>query len=72
MKKIIFTMFALVVANAAMAFNPFGHQTIAALADKYLSDKAKSEVKAILGTGMVEESVWLNTLRKSAPETKSW
>ena len=47
-------MFALVVANAAMAFNPFGHQTIAALAEKYLSDKAKSEVKAILGTGMVE------------------
>ena len=72
MKKIIFTMFALVVANAAMAFNPFGHQTIAALADKYLNDKTRSEVKAILGTGMVEESVWLNTLRKSAPETKSW
>jgi hypothetical protein len=72
MKKIILTMFALVVTSAAFAFNPFGHQTIAALANKYLNDKAKSEVKAILGTDMVKEATWLNTIRKTQPETKSW
>ena len=75
MKKITIIALALVfVANEAMAFNSFGHQTIAALADKYLTDKAKSEVKAILNTDMVKASTWLNTLRKK-PEyeaTKEW
>ena len=62
------------MTNTALAYNTFGHQTIAALADKYLTDKAKSEVNAILKSSMVQESVWLNTLR-SQPEyaaTKDW
>ncbi len=76
MKKITIIALALVfVANESMAFSSFGHQAIAALADKYLTDKAKSEVKAILKTeDMVKASTWLNTLRKS-PEhavTAEW
>ena len=75
MKKIIFVMFAVVmVANEALAFNEYGHKSIVTLANKYLTENAKKEVKAILNNDMVNEAVWLNTLRKN-PETaytKDW
>lgn len=74
MKRVIIAILALMMAGETLAFNTFGHQTIAALADKYLTDNAKNEVKAILKTNMVKESVWLNSLRKN-PEyaaTKEW
>ncbi len=75
MKRAFIIVFALsMVVSEALAFNPFGHQTIAALADKYMTDKAKSEVKTILKSTMSKESTWLNTLRKN-PEmehTKDW
>ena len=75
MKKILILAFALALtANSALAFNTFGHQAIAALADKYMTDNAKTEVKAILKTDMVKASTWLNTIRKK-PElayTKDW
>ena len=55
-------MFALVMmANEALAFNEMGHQSIATLANKYLTESAKNEVKAILGGEMITEAVWLNT-----------
>ena len=64
----------LAVAGKALAFVPFGHQTISALADKYMTEKAKSEVKAILKSDMVEEANWLNSLRDKAEtaHTKEW
>lgn len=75
MKKIVIIAVALLaVVYKSEAFTTFGHQTIAALADKYLTDNAKGEVKAILKTDMVKASAWLNTLRKK-PEyvaTKEW
>ena len=75
MKKIIILVAAsILMVGEALAFNNFGHQSIAALADKYLTDNAKKEVKAILKTDMVKASTWLNTLRKK-PElayTKDW
>jgi hypothetical protein len=75
MKKIIIAALALLCAvNNAEAFNAFGHQTIAVLADTYLTDNAKKEVKAILKSDMAKASTWLNTLRKN-PEmahTKGW
>ena len=75
MKKIVIIAFALLcVVGRADAFVTFGHQTIAALADKYMTDKAKAEVKTILRSDMVKASTWLNTLRKR-PEyaaTKDW
>ncbi len=61
-------------ATQAMAFSPFGHQTIAAIATKHLSEDAQVDVAKILGSDMVKECVWLNTLR-AKPEmayTKSW
>jgi hypothetical protein len=75
MKKIVIAALALLFAvNSAEAYNTFAHQSIAALADRYLTDNAKTEVKAILKTDMVKASTWLNTLRKN-PEyaaTKEW
>ncbi len=62
------------VANEALAFNDYGHKSIVTLANKYLTENAKKEVKAILNNEMVNEAVWLNTLRKK-PETeytKDW
>ena len=68
-------MFALaLMANEALAFNEMGHQSIATLANKYLTESAKNEVKAILGGEMITEAVWLNTLRKeeATAYTKDW
>lgn len=75
MKKIVIAAIALLFAvNSAEAYSTFAHQTIAALANRYLNDNAKREVKTILKSDMVKASTWLNTLRKS-PEyavTKEW
>lgn len=64
----------MMVTVKASAFAPFGHHTIAALADKYLTDKAKSEVQAILKSNMIKHSNWLNSLRKQEGKehTKDW
>ena len=75
MKKIVILIAASVLmVGEALAFNAFGHQSIAALADKYLTDNAKKEVKAILKSDMVKQSNWLNSLRKKAgmEHTKDW
>ena len=75
MKRVIIVAVALLMtAGNAMAFTTYAHQAIACLADKYLTDQAKSEVKTILNSTMEKECVWLNTLRKK-PElahTKDW
>ena len=75
MKRVIMVAVALIMAaNSALAFAPFGHHTIAALADKYLTDKAKNDVKTILNSDMVKQSVWLNSLRgkEETAYTKEW
>ena len=75
MKRVLVVAIAfMMVAGSAVAFAPFGHHTIAALADKYLTDKAKSEVQAILKSDMIKHSNWLNSLRKQEGKeyTKDW
>lgn len=75
MKKIVFIVSALLMlTNETLAFNTFAHQAITALTEMNLTDKAKSDVKAILKGDLQKDCVWLNTLRKK-PEmehTKSW
>ena len=73
-KSIIIALVLLFTINAAEAFNAFTHQTIAVLADRNLTAKAKQEVKAILKTDMKAASTWLNTLRKNPAyaATKGW
>ena len=75
MKRVIIVAVALMMVTVkASAFAPFGHHTITALADKYLTDKAKSEVQAILKSNMIKHSNWLNSLRKQEGKehTKDW
>ena len=74
MKKIALFTFMVAFAAEALAFTTFGHQTIASIAEKNLSEKAKSEVAAILNSDMVKEAVWLNTLRNdpAMAHTKEW
>ena len=74
MKRVLAAFLLTMVVGTASAFAPFGHQTIAALADKYLTDKAKGEVQTILNANVVKYSVWLNSLRKkeNMEHTKDW
>lgn len=65
MKKIIAILFAVaMVTNEAAAFKSFGHQTVAKLAEKHLTEQAKSEVKAILKSDITKHAMWLYSLRK--------
>ena len=74
MKRVLAAFLLTMVVGTTSAFAPFGHQTIAALADKYLTDKAKGEVQTILNANVVKYSVWLNSLRKkeNMEHTKDW
>lgn len=75
MKKIIIAVLALAaVATEASAYNHFGHQTVAALADKYLTEGARKKVERILDSDMVAAAGWLNEVRKHPdyPHTKLW
>ena len=64
MKKIIAVLFALaMVTSEAYAFKSLGHQTIAALAQRHLTEQAKGEVQAILKSDMSKHAMWLFTLR---------
>lgn len=75
MKKIIVLFFALsMIAVPTYAYKAIAHQTIAALAQKHLTDKAQSEVKAILKADMAKNAMWLYSLRKneSLAYTQQW
>lgn len=75
MKKIITILFAVaLIVNNAYAFKAFGHQTIAALAERHLTETAKKEVHAILKADMTKHAMWLYSLRNN-PElahTQEW
>ena len=73
-RVVILTLVSILMVGNVSAFNAFGHQSIATLADKYLTDNAKKEVKAILNSDMVKHSTWLNSLRKKEgmEHTKDW
>ena len=75
MKKIIAILFvATMVVNNAYAFKAFGHQTIAAIAERHMTEKAKSEAHAILKAGMTKHAMWLYSLRKNPQlaHTQEW
>lgn len=75
MKKIIALLFAVaMMANEAYAYKAFGHQTIAALAEKHMTEKAKSEVKSILNASMIKHAMSLYSLRNNPQlvHTQEW
>ena len=74
MKKIVIMFAMLLVANSVFAFDTFTHQTVSAITEMYLTDKAKREVQDILQSTIYKECVWVNTLRKNPDyaHTKDW
>jgi hypothetical protein len=79
MKKIslltfVFTAF---VAVEAMAWGGFGHRAIAELAERNLTKEAKANIeKYTKGTPLADYAVWMDLVRKNAPEyahaTRGW
>ena len=71
MKKIIFTLLALLAAySQAGAWGYHGHAAIAMIAERHLTDKAKANIeKCIDGHSIVYYASWLDNHRK---EYKEW
>jgi hypothetical protein len=73
-----FTAFLLAVAVArpALAWAPEGHQIVAAIAARELTQTARAQISSLLGgeaaAMMVLESSWADEIRQQRPETNSW
>lgn len=68
--RITLTAFASIAVLTTYAWTGGGHQAVTCLAQDNLTEKARNEVLAILGSDMTEVAAWLNDLRNK-PETKS-
>ena len=73
---LILTLASLVAtagASPAWAWGRLGHRVVARLAERYLTDKAKAEIKTLLEPGelLADASTWADEvrgkMRKSAP-----
>ena len=64
------------LASPAFAWGPEGHQIVAGIAARELTQKARAEVGALLGGDaramMVLDSSWADEIRDQRPETSSW
>ena len=60
----------------AFAWAPLGHQVVAAIAARHLTQAARSQVSALLGgeagAMMVLDSSWADEIRSDRPETAPW
>jgi hypothetical protein len=66
----------LVLPASAFAWAPLGHQVVAAIAARHLTQAARSQVSALLGgeagAMMVLDSSWADEIRDDRPETGAW
>ena len=80
MKKIVLSLAALMlmaVSFEASAWGGFGHRSIAEIAERNLTPQAKANIeKYTKGTPLADYSVWMDMVRKEAPEyahaTRGW
>jgi hypothetical protein len=58
----------------ALAWGPEGHAIVAEIAERHLSEKARTSIAAILGPGVSLASVasWADDVRGNRPETYNW
>src|SRR6185503_20045192 len=72
---ITFLLF-LAIATPALAWGPEGHQIVAGIAARELTQKARGQVSALLGgeagAMMVLDSSWADEIRDQRPQTSSW
>lgn len=76
-KVTLWTLLALLMCGEAMAWGGFGHRTIAEIAERNLTPKAKANIeKYTHGTPLADYSVWMDAIRKddevSAKATHGW
>ena len=74
---ILIALFAIIIVFDASAWGGFGHRTIAEIAERNLTPKAKANIeKYTKGTPLADYSVWMDMVRKEAPEyahaTRGW
>ena len=62
------------ISTEAMAWTQMGHETIAALAEQNLTEKAKKATTDLLGGPLKSDCMWLNTLLKdeATKHTITW
>ena len=81
MRKNIISLFVLLallsISFESMAWGGFGHRSIAELAERNLTPEAKANIeKYTNGTPLADYSVWMDQVRKEAPEyahaTRGW
>lgn len=77
-KSFILTLiFACTISFNAMAWGGFGHRAVAEIAERNLTPEAKANIKKYTkGTPLADYSIWMDLVRKEAPEyayaTRGW
>lgn len=75
MRRVIFIAFALLIPAMAIAWGPKGHDTVAYIAEKHLSKKARQKVtEALGGKSMVYVANWMDNASHTDEYayTKTW
>ena len=70
--KYIALVALLISAGESLAWNKLGQNSIATLAERHLTEQAKSEVQNILGGDLVSGTLYLNELRKEEATKSAW
>ncbi|HET9930468.1 MAG TPA: S1/P1 nuclease, partial [Polyangiaceae bacterium] len=62
------------LSSRARAWGPIGHETVAHLAERNLTSKARARVAELLGprASLASIATWADDVRKARPETKNW
>ena len=74
---ILMLVFASTISFNAMAWGGFGHRAVAEIAQRNLTPEAKANIeKYTKGTPLADYSIWMDLVRKEAPEyayaTRGW
>lgn len=77
MKRLFLSLLLLSLSVNVMAWGGFGHRTIAEIAERNLTPEAKANIERYTkGTPLADYSVWMDLVRKEAPEyahaTRGW
>ena len=72
--KITLVVAAVMFAAEAFAWNRLGHETIAVLAERHLTPKAKEQCQTILGGSLRDNAMWLEPLfrQEETKYTAAW
>jgi hypothetical protein len=76
MRRIIVALIlAICIPTFAFAWGPKGHKAVAEISLSFLSDKARREVEALLGTDhqkYIDAAIFADQIRNGRPETAPW